>query len=89
MRQPYNRHWIVDRRVPLAVIVTLLVQMGGALVWATQLDARVGDVERQAVTDASLNEKFARLDERLDDMKQNLAAMRRQMEHLTDRLLKK
>jgi len=86
MREWYERHWMVDRRVPIAVIVTLLIQMGGALVWATQLDARVGDMERQTITSASLNEKFARLEERLDDMKQNLAAMKRQLDHLTDRL---
>jgi len=86
MREWYERHWTVDRRVPIAVIVTLLIQMGGALVWATQLDARVGDVERQEITSANLNEKFARLEERLDDMKQNLAAMKRQLDHVTDRL---
>ena len=87
MRDSYERHWMVDRRVPIAVIVTLLVQMGGALVWATQLDARVADMERASITGANLNEKFARLEERLDNMKQDTAAMKRQLDHLTERLI--
>jgi hypothetical protein len=86
MKELYERHWVLDRRVPIAVIVTLLFQMSGALVWATQLDARVGDIERQSISSAGLNEKFARLEERLDDMKQNLASMKHQLDHLTDRL---
>ena len=86
MWEPYGRHWMLDRRVPIAVILTLLVQMGGALVWATQLDARVAEVERQATGYSSLNEKFARLDQKLDDVQQNLAAVRRQLDHMADRV---
>ncbi|MDE3060250.1 MAG: hypothetical protein KGJ06_04505 [Pseudomonadota bacterium] len=89
MIAPEFTHWKVDRRVPVAVILALLVQMGGALIWATQLDARVGDIERVATGTSSLNEKFARLEERLKDMKDNIDGMRRQLDQLTDRVLKK
>jgi Tfp pilus assembly protein PilO len=85
-KESYERHWMVERRVPVVVIITLMVQMGGALVWATQLDARVGDMERETLSSSGLNEKFARLEERLDNMKQDLAGMKRQLDHLTDKL---
>ncbi len=81
--------WRMDRRVPVAVMIMLLMQVGGVLVWATQLDARVSGIERQAITTGMLNEKFTRLDERLDNMKQDLSEVRQQLGRLTERLLKR
>jgi hypothetical protein len=55
--------WLLDRRVPLAVIVTLLLQLGGALIWSAKLDARVDNLEQETINSSGLNEKFARLEE--------------------------
>ena len=82
-----DSHWKLDRRIPFAVILTMMIQAAAVLIWATQLDARVSGMEQQSVNAGNLNEKFARLDERLDGMKQNLDSVRRQLDHLTDRLL--
>jgi len=84
-----EEHWKIDKRVPFALIVTMLLQVAGALIWATQLDARVGNVEQQMVSDSSLSEKFARLDERLEGMKQNMDGIKRQLDKLTDKLIGK
>lgn len=73
--------------MPWAVVMTLLMQASGALVWATQLEARVGAVEQQGVSTAVFNEKFARLDERLENMKRDIDGIRRQIENLTSHLL--
>lgn len=78
----------MERRIPLTVIAVLLVQLASALIWATQLEARVSGVEKESVSANALNEKFARLDERLDGMKQNLEEMKHQIDRITDRLLK-
>jgi len=78
----------MERRIPLTVIAVLLVQLASALIWATQLEARVSGVEKESVSANTLNEKFARLDERLDGMKQNLEEMKHQIDRITDRLLK-
>lgn len=71
----------------MTVVFTLLVQAGGILIWATQLDARVNVIEQQSMNTTSMNEKFARLEERLDGMRQNIDDMKRQLNRLTDRLL--
>jgi hypothetical protein len=76
-----------EGRLSLALIMTLLMQAAGVLIWATQLEARVGAVEQQGEGTSSLNEKFARLDERLDGMKEDIAVIRRQMENLTTHLM--
>lgn len=82
---PYRRLRI---RLPAAIILSLLMQAAAILVWATQLDARVNGIERQSVNNSQLNEKFARLEERLDSLKQSMGDLKRQLDRLTDKLLK-
>ncbi len=79
----------MDRHVPVAVIFTLLLQMAGALIWATQLDARVQYVEGQSAEIAQSSERLARIEERLQFMKQDVEAIRRQLDNLTNMFVKK
>lgn len=79
--------WRLDTRIPVAVLISCLLQVAGALIWATQLDARVNTLEERTLDGKGLNEKFARLEERLDFMKQDLAGMKQQLDHLTDKLI--
>jgi hypothetical protein len=80
--------WRIDKRIPIAVLITIILQIGAVLVWAAELDARVGIVERQ-IGDTSINEKFGRLEERLDSVKQHIEAIRRQLDQVTGQLFKK
>lgn len=84
--QPASR-WQLDRRIPLAIVLTLLMQLAGALFWAAQLDARVIRVEQQSLGIAQLNVRFARLEERLDNVKQDTDTMKRLLAHLAQQLL--
>jgi hypothetical protein len=81
--------WRLDKRVPVAVIVAMLLQLAGILIWATQLDARVSSMEQQMVGSPALGEKFARLEERLEYMKQDVQYIKHQLERLADRMSKK
>ena len=83
-----DSHWKFDRRIPIAVMIALLMQAAGALIWATELDARVEHIERQSSGSSSNDEKFGRIEERLDSIKENIDAMKRQIDHLTYRLIK-
>lgn len=80
--------WKLDRRIPIAVIVALLLQLAGALIWATELDARVSGIERQSLGSSGMSERFARMEERLDNVRQDMQGMKRQLDRLTERLLK-
>lgn len=55
---PETTHWTVDRRVPLALIFTLLLQLGYTIWWAAQQDskdknqdARLAQLEAQRVAE--------------------------------------
>lgn len=84
-----DRHWTLDRRVPVAVIVTLFMQLAAALIWATELDARVASIESQNIGSANWNEKFARLEERMENMRQDTQSIKRRLDYLIERMIRK
>lgn len=59
-----ERAWHLDRRVPIAVIVTLLLQSAAALVWAGAANERLSTLETRAVRIDEMVERTARLEER-------------------------
>lgn len=67
-----GNHWQIDKRIPIALLVTLFFQISAALIWATQLNARVGTLENKAEHTDYFGEKLARIDERLQSMKQDV-----------------
>src|SRR5258708_327545 len=85
MEEENKTGWRIDHRVPLTLIVTLLIQAGAALIWATQLDARVNQMEEQSINGSVIDQKFVGLEQRLDDMKQDLLEVKRQLNRLMER----
>jgi len=41
-----ERRWRIEKRVPLALVFALCLQVGAGLVWAAQLDVRVRGIEK-------------------------------------------
>lgn len=72
-------HWRVDKRIPIALLVTLFLQIAAAIIWATQLNARVGTLEQEVVGTSDFGEKLARIDERLQNMKQDVEFIKREV----------
>lgn len=85
----HNQEWALDKRVPIAVVMMILMQVVGMFVWAVSLEARVEHVERQGTGNASHSEKLARIEERLEYMKQDTDAIKRQLGFITNRLIGK
>jgi outer membrane murein-binding lipoprotein Lpp len=55
--------WKLDRQVSLAVIVAVVLQAGGALLWAGQAAARIDELESRVEAQGPLAERMARLEE--------------------------
>lgn len=76
MAEPTPEPWHLDKRVPIALILTLAVQTGGMVWWAASISARVDnhteqigllrgrDTER-TTEERRIAEAIARFDERL------------------------
>jgi len=69
-----NSHWTLDKKVPIAIIVTIALQFAGFVWYAAKQDARLGvlEVERERhevrfqgleTTRLTLNERVIRLEE--------------------------
>lgn len=50
---PREDQWHLDKRVPIALIVTLFMQTGAAMWWGASLTERVAQMERQLASTAT------------------------------------
>ena len=55
--------WHLDKRVPIALILAILFQTAGALMWAGAATERLSQLESQAYDRRGLIERTARLEE--------------------------
>lgn len=44
-----DRHWTLDRRVPVALILSIVLQSAGLFMWVGALTSRVSELETKAV----------------------------------------
>lgn len=63
-RKRYDDRWHIERGVPLAIILTLLLQTAGVVWWASSITAQVNTLQEQRVA-AKVDQ--AAVDRRQDD----------------------
>ncbi len=71
-----DKHWHLDKRVPLVLIFAILVQTGAALWWAAGVNARVEQLERQVISSAPNVERIVRLETKMDAIFSQLAEIK-------------
>jgi peptidoglycan hydrolase CwlO-like protein len=87
VKQKPDNEWHLDKRVPIALIITLLLQFGAGVWWASNANERLDQVERrlEGFADRSdamrgqINEQgqsIAVLLSRIDDTNTNLDRLR-------------
>lgn len=81
--------WRLERRVPLALLAALLLQLLTLVAWATWLEARVDRVEHGLNAVSGAGEKFARIEERLEGVRGEIVLLRRALEKFGERLEKR
>jgi hypothetical protein len=72
-----DKHWTVDRRVPLALIVTIVLQTGGLVWWASSLSERVNVLEKRAEQTAPQAERLTRVEVRLESVQEGITEIKR------------
>lgn len=76
----HHAHFRVERRIPLMLFITLGMQIAATLMWATYLEARVTSLETHAIEPITNSERFARLEERIAFIQEDVALIRRKLE---------
>ena len=80
-RDPATSKWHIDKRVPLALIVVLTLQFGGAVYWATTIEQRtLVNQKRIAKLETQMDPVrllLERIDTRLGNIEESLRGNRR------------
>lgn len=69
--------WHMDRKIPLAILLALLVQTCSIVWWAAKTDSRVEALESQSAAIALLPERMARVEEKLIALKDAVQRLER------------
>lgn len=70
----------IEKKVTIGLIVAILVQTGGALVWAGAAAERISTVETELADRKMLSERLARVEAVLDGARGQLDRIERRME---------
>jgi hypothetical protein len=65
-------HWHVDKKVPLALIIALTAQTAFGVWWASGINTRVENLERQVSGYSLTNERVIRIEGKIDSFKETL-----------------
>lgn len=77
--------WHLDKRVPIALILALLLQTASGVWWGARIDARVAALEATDLSRASSNERLARVEENLKAQSETLVRIDRRLERMEER----
>lgn len=73
---PPPEHWMLERKIPLALLLAILLQTV-AVVWgAATLHARVEQLERQAAATGPQVERLVRVETKMDGMSTSLVELK-------------
>jgi sensor domain CHASE-containing protein len=70
----------IEKKVTIGLIVAILVQTGGALVWAGAAAERISTVETELADRKMVSERLARVEAVLDGARGQLDRIERRME---------
>ncbi len=84
-------HWHLDKRVPIALIVTIMLQCGAGIWWGATMAARLDNQERRieslenrgqkmSESFSNMNNQMSRLDERMTAMLESTHRIERLIE---------
>mgnify|MGYP005989498795 CR=1 FL=1 len=60
--------WQLDRKIPVALIITLLVQTAGFAFWVGQLSVRIDQLELQSQRYLTNGDRLTRLEVRIENL---------------------
>lgn len=72
-----DQRWHLDKRVPLALIVTIIIQTAGLVWWASSLSERVNSLERTRDATAPQADRLTRVEVKVESIQQGVERIER------------
>lgn len=71
-----DAHWSVDKKVPVALIVTLIIQTGGFIWWTSALNERVKTLETLSATAPMQADRLTRVEVQVTTMQRDVTEIK-------------
>lgn len=71
-----DANWHIDRKVPVAVVLALMVQTGGFIWWGAKADARLDAVERKIELSSPQGDRLTRVEVNIETIKDSLTEIK-------------
>jgi hypothetical protein len=75
--QPTGDHWTVDRRIPLALILAIVVQTGGIVWWAASASERLNNLEKKVELAGPHADRLTRVEVKLETVQEGITEIKR------------
>ena len=79
--QPADRNWRLDRQVTAGVLLAVMLQTGGILIWAGREATRIEVIEQRLDRQSNVAERLTRLEEQVFAARATLERMERKLDH--------
>lgn len=77
MSESSEKRWHLDKRIPIALIITLALQTAAGIWWASSLSERVNTLERDSAKSAPNVERIVRLETRIEAVVEGIGEIKR------------
>lgn len=71
-----DQGWHLDRKVPVAIILTIMLQTGGIVWWAASAEARLNTLERTVQSTAPQGDRLTRVETRLEVVQEGITEIK-------------
>lgn len=72
--------WHLDKRVPIALILALIVQTAGVVAWFATLDSRLASVETWQEKNDATRDRLTAIETQMMSIKDSLARIERKLD---------
>lgn len=81
---PASNGWHFDRRIPIALVLTILIQTGGAVWWLSSLNSRVSSLEEKITVFSSQPERLVRVETQVEALTKTVDRIERKIDRALD-----
>jgi hypothetical protein len=74
--RPEDSNWHLDKKVPIALILAIIMQTGGIVWWGATASERLNALERKADAAATQPERLARVETKLESVQDGIAEIK-------------
>lgn len=72
-----DKHWHLDKKVPLALILTIVIQTVGIVWWAATTSERVTTLERRVDATAPQGDRLTRVEVKIEAVQEGISEIKR------------